>query len=206
MNDTATVTERLIHRARLGAACAAIVVLGFCTAARGAQERRIAATLEPTSYVFDSQFFGLSSGFGVDAALRCEIGSDIYFENTLGLFKTKGDGVTVDGVDYRLNMLAIFPVLVPYRPVARLGVGFLSVNPVTVTPTSTFRPTQTTFYILGGAGVTRAILDRVMLDASAEFWITPYQYRIYRFNRSDVDTELERFTHVSISLGITYTF
>jgi len=206
MNDTGAARGHFIRRARFGAACAAIVLLGLCGAARAAQERRIAATLEPTSYVFDSQFFGLSSGFGVDAALRCELGSDIYFENTLGLFKTKGSGVTVDGLDYRLNLLAIFPVLIPYRPVARFGVGFLSVNPVTVTPTTTFRPAQTTFYILGGAGVTRAIFDRVLIDAGAEFWITPYEYRIYRFNRLDVETQLERFTHLSISVGITYTF
>ncbi|MGD1049184.1 MAG: hypothetical protein ABR899_10600 [Candidatus Krumholzibacteriaceae bacterium] len=206
MNDTEDARERFIRRARLGAACAAIVLVAFGAAGRADQERRIAATLQPTCYIFDSQFFGLSSGFGVDAALRCELGSDIYFENTLGLFKTKGSGLTVDGVDYRLNLLAIFPVLLPYRPVARLGVGFLSVNPVTVTPTSTFRPTQTTFYILGGAGVTRAIFPRVLIDAGAEFWITPYEYRIYRFDRLEVDTQLERFTHISISVGITYAF
>lgn len=206
MNETGVTRSSVIRRARFGAACAAIVLLGFCAGAPAAQEGRIAATLEPTYYVFDSRFFGLSNGFGVDAALRCELGSDIYFENTVGLFKTKGSGVTVDGFDYRLNLLAIFPVLIPYRPVARFGVGFLSVNPVTVTPTSTFRPAQTTFYILGGAGVTRTIFDRVLIDASAEFWITPYEYRIYRFNRFDVDTQLDRFTHLSISVGITYTF
>jgi hypothetical protein len=46
----------------------------------------------------------------------------------------------------------------------------------------------------------------VLLEASANFWITPYEYRIYRFNRLDVDTSVERFTHISISFGVAYTF
>jgi len=185
---------------------AALAALVSCGAAHADSPRRISATIAPTAYVFDSQFFGLASGFGVEAALRYELGTDIYLENGLGLLKTSGSGANVDGLDYRLNLLAIFPVLIPYRPVARFGVGVLSVNPITVTPTTSFRPTQTTFYILGGAGVTRSIVNHVDLEAGADFWITPYEYRLYRFNRSDVTVERERFTHLSISMGITYSF
>ena len=170
--------------------------------------RQICASLESHYYVFDSKFFDLESAFGAGAALRYEIASDFYFENGIGLFSADANGVSVDGLDYRLNLFAIFPLLipVPYRPVARLGVGFLSINPLTATPTDTYRPTQTALYLFGGAGITRTFLKNMLVEASANVWITPYKYRIYRFNRLDVDTDTERFTHLSISLAATYLF
>ncbi|MCX5752781.1 MAG: hypothetical protein NTW97_03935 [Candidatus Krumholzibacteria bacterium] len=188
----------------------ALAALG-AFAVRGAlaeTPRRICASIESHYYVFDSRFFGLESAFGAGAALRYELASDFYFENEIGVFGADEDGADVDGLDYRLNLFVIVPLLipVPYRPVARLGVGFLSVNPVTATPTDTYRPTQTTFYILGGAGVTRPLFGNMLLEGSASVWVTPYTYRIYRFNRLDVDTSNERFTHLAISLALTYTF
>jgi hypothetical protein len=190
----------------------ALALAALCAfAARGAlaeTPRQICASIEARSYMFDSKFFDLESAFGGGAALRYELASNFYFENAIGLFGANGSGANVDGLDYRLNLFAIFPLLipVPYRPVARLGVGFLSVNPVTATPTETYRPTQTTFYMMGGAGVTRTFFRYMLLEASANVWITPYKYRIYRFNRLDVDTNVERFTHLSITLALTYTF
>ena len=201
-----TETKRTIRWAPFFAAIVVLAALTIGSTAHAEIPRRVNAALESRYYIFDSEFFGLDGALGIDAALRCELGSDIYVETGLGLFKAQGDDAGVDGLDYHLNLLALFPVLLPYRPVARLGVGFLSVNPVTVTPTDTFRPTQTTFYLLGGAGVTRSISSAVLLEASANFWITPYEYRIYRFNRLDVETSAERFTHLSISLALTYTF
>lgn len=199
-------TTRIRDRACRAVACAAALSVLACSGANAELPRRISAALQTHYFVLDSEFFGLSNGFGLDAALRYELASDIYFENGIGFLGTKGAGVDVDGFDYHLNLVALFPVLIPYRPVARLGVGFISVNPVTVTPTESFRPAQTTFYFLGGAGVTRSVFDRVLLEASANFWITPYEYTIYRFNRSDVETEMRRFTHLSISLGVLYSF
>jgi len=197
---------RIPRRAAIAALPAILAAVFLFGAARAELPRRISVGLESNYYVLDPEFFGLGDAVGVGAALRYELSSDIYFENGLGVFKTEGTGVSVSGLDYHLNLLALFPVLIPYRPVARLGVGFLSVNPVTVTPTESFRPTQTTFYFLCGVGVSRSILDTMLLEASANFWITPYQYRIYRFNRLDVDSSVERFTHLSISLGVAYTF
>jgi hypothetical protein len=190
-------------RVTVAVAAAALVLSG---ASRAELPRRIAVSVEPRYYMLDSEFFGLSDAFGVNAALRYELANDIYFENGIGFFSTEGGGVDVTGLDWQLNFLALFPVLIPYRPVARLGIGVMSVNPVTVTPTDTFRPTQTTFYFLGGAGVTRSILDNVLLEASAAFWVTPYEYRIYSFNRLDVTTTDVRFTHLSIAIGLVYTF
>ena len=195
---------RRMRRALALAAFGAFVVRG----ALAETPRQICASIESRYYIFDSSFFNLESGFGAGAALRYELASDFYFENGIGMFGADGGGVAVDGLDYRLNLFAIFPLLIPVRcrPVARLGVGFLSVNPITATPTSTYRPTQTTFYVLGGAGVTRAFFRSMLVEANANVWITPYKYRIYRFNRVDVDTNIERFTHLSISLALTYTF
>jgi hypothetical protein len=198
----------VLSQSKLGRSIVVALAAALFTSvgARAELPRRISASLQPSYYIFDSGYFNLENGFGVDAAFRYELGSDIYFENSIGLLSTKGSGVSVSGLDYRLNLLAIFPVLIPYRPIARLGIGFLSTNPVTVTPTETFRPTQTTFYFIGGAGITKSLFDQFLLEAGANFWITPYEYRIYRFDRSHVEIDAKRFMHLEISLGLSYTF
>lgn len=186
----------------------AVLVALFARGALAETPRRICASVESRYYAFDSGFFDLGNGFGAGAALRYEIVRDFYFENGIGAFGADGSGVSVGGLDYRLNLFAIVPFFmpVPYRPVARLGVGFLSVNPITATPTDTYRPTQTTFYLFGGAGMTRTFMKNMLVEGSANLWITPYKYRIYRFNRLNVNTDIERFTHFSISLAATYIF
>jgi hypothetical protein len=200
--------NRTLSRTKLGG----LLLLGVAALSaspRGAGAelpRRISASLQPSYYILDSSYFNLDNAWGIDAALRYEVGWDIYFENGVGLLKTKGSGVSVSGLDYRINVLAIFPVLIPYRPMARFGIGFLSTNPVTVTPTETFRPTQTTFYFIGGAGITKSLFDKFLVEAGANFWITPYRYRIYRFNRLNVETDTHRFMHLEIAVGFSYTF
>ncbi len=170
--------------------------------------RRICASLQAHYYLFDEEFFDIPDGLGAAAALRYEIASDFYFENVIGFIDGSAGGVDIDGFDYRLNLFAIIPyfIPVPYQPVARLGVGFLSVNPITATPTDTYRPTQTTMYLLGGAGITRTFLKRMLVEVSADILFTPYQYRIYTFDRQSVSTSLARFTHLSATLAVTYTF
>ncbi len=207
MNGLRARTGPAVRRMRFALALAALGAVAPPGALLGTP-RQICASLESHYYVFDSKFFDLESAFGAGAALRYELASDFYFENGIGLFGADANGVAVDGLDYRLNLFAIFPLLipVPYRPVARLGVGFLSINPLTATPTDTYRPTQTALYLFGGAGITRTFLKNMLVEASANVWITPYKYRIYRFNRLDVDTDTERFTHLSISLAATYLF
>lgn len=168
--------------------------------------RRIGASADCTYYIFDGGFFDLKAGLGAGVALRYELLRDIYFENSIGFLRTNGSGVDVGGLDYRVGLVAVFPVLIPYRPVARCGVGFLSVNPVTATPTDTYRPSQTTFYLTGGVGATRSLPANLLVEAEAGFWIMPYRYRVYEFNRFDVTVREERFMHVGISIGAVYTF
>ncbi len=202
--------ERSVFARRRAILALAIVAAGALTWAGASAEtpRRICASLETRYYIFDPAFFDIDDGLGGGAALRYEIANDFYFENAIGLIDGEADGVDIDGFDYRLNLFAIIPyfIPVPYRPVARLGVGFLSVNPVTATPTDTYRPTQTTMYLLAGAGINRMFLKRMLVELGAEVLFTPYQYRIYEFDRQNVVTNLERFTHYSATLAVTYTF
>lgn len=203
-------TERNAPAGRRALLALALVAAGAIAGGGASAEtpRRICASLEAHYYVFDSDFFDIGDGVGGAAALRYEIASDFYFENVIGFLDGDASGVDIDGFDYRLNVFAIIPFFmpVPYRPVARVGVGFLSVNPLTATPTDTYRPTQTTMYILAGAGITRNFLKRMLVELSADVLVTPYQYRIYTFDRQDVSTSFERFTHLSTTLAVTYTF
>lgn len=197
---------------RCGLRCAAIVIAiaALCRPAAGAAEpsspRRLSVEARGTYHILDAGFFGLSDAPGVAAAFRCEIVPDISVENAFGFFATEGAGVSVNGFDYAFSVVALLPFFAPYRPVARAGVGFLSVDPVTVTPTSTFRPAQTAFYLVGGVGVSRSITDRVHLEAGASFWVTPYRYRVYAFDRREVLLTEERFAHLGLSLGAVYSF
>ena len=96
-------------------------------------------------YLFDGDFFGMDNAFGADADLRCELGWNIFFQNRIGAFRSSSEGLSVYGMKYQFGLLAHFPYFIPYRPSGRIGIGFIATDPVTVTPTETFRPSQTTF-------------------------------------------------------------
>ncbi len=185
---------------------ALLSLVAVAAPARAQEPRRISVSVQPTFYRFDSDYFGLEPGFGADVALRYEVVPNIFFENSAGLFRTKGNGVVVDGFDERLVAMAILPGFVSYKAVARLGIGFLSTNPITVTPTQTFRPTQTTFYVVAGAGLARPVYKRFLVDGGVNLWATPYKYRIYTFDRTDVTTRSEAFTQLEVLLSVAYTF
>jgi len=169
--------------------------------------RRIGVSLYGSYFLFDREFFDTPGGAGAGISLRYELGYNIFFENQLGYFSGKNsDGLVVSGMYFGPCLTAILPYMIPYRPVMRVGVGFLSANPVTVTPTETFRPTQTTFYFRGGAGISRSIKENIQFELTGDIWVTPYEYRIYRFNRKDVETEDVLFTHLMVCLGVSCIF
>lgn len=182
------------------------IVTFFPDYARGEVNRRIGIGIFPGFYILDSDYFGLEDAPGADIRFRYELKANIYFENRIGYLFSEGAGRSVGGVNYQMGLTAILPYLIPYRPVASLGIGFLSVDPITVTPTETFRPSQTTFYFVFGGGITRTIRENITLEAIGSLWLTPYKYRIYRFNRADVEMEEARFTHMSVHLGVSYNF
>jgi hypothetical protein len=184
-----------------------IVILAMIAIeARGETSRRMNIGLNFNYYLLDEDYFGMESAAGALFAFRYEIAYNIYFENSLGSFASDADGVNIDGMNYQFGASAILPYLIPYRPVIRLGVGFLSVNPITVTPTESFRPGQTAFYFIGGAGMSRSIRENIIVEATANIYYTPYDYRIYEFDRSDVNTKDVRFTHYVFNLGMSYSF
>jgi hypothetical protein len=174
--------------------------------AHGEVNRRIGIGIFPGFFILDGDYFGLENAPGVDIRFRYELEANIYFENRIGYLLTEGDGRSVGGFNYQMGLTAILPYLIPYRPIASFGIGFLSVDPITVTPTETFRPSQTTFYFVFGAGVTRTVRENITLEAMGNLWLAPYRYRIYRFNRSDVEMEKARFTHMSVHFGVSYIF
>ena len=182
-----------------------IVTLSPCSAL-GESNRRIGVGLFPGFYILDGDYFSLDNAPGVDLRIRYELDWNIYFENRLGYLFSEGSGVSVGGFSYQLGLTAIMPYLIPYRPIASVAIGFLSIDPITVTPTETFRPSQTTFYFIFGAGVTRSIKENITVEAMSNAWISPYRYRIYRFNRADVEIEEKQFTHVSFHIGVSYIF
>ena len=185
---------------------ALIVLMIAAPETQGQMVRRIGAGLKFNYYMLDNDYFDLSDGFGVSLSFRYELGWDIYFENSIGGLKTEGGGVDVNGLTYNLGLTAIIPVLIPYRPYASFGIGVQSVNPITVNPIDTFRPTQTTFYFTAAAGVTRSIMENLLVDLGAGVWFTPYKYRVYTFDRNKVTTEDKQFTHFIFSLGLSYNF
>jgi len=174
--------------------------------ARSLIPRRIGLTCNAEYFVLDRDFFDMDNAPGIGFSFRYELDYNIYFENSLGFFISNSDTCSISGLYFGPSVTAILPYFIPYRPIVRAGVGFISVNPITVTPTSTFRPTQTAFYIRAGAGVSRSIRESIQFELMADVWFTPYAYRIYKFNRRYVTTEDKYFSHLVISLGISYFF
>ena len=184
-----------------------IVILAvIAIEARGETQRRMNVGLNFNYYMLDDEYFGMDSAVGALFAFRYEIVNNIFFENCLGSFTSEADGLNIDGMNYQFGGTAILPYMIPYRPILRLGVGFLSVNPTTVTPTESFRPGQTAFYFITGAGMTRSIRENIIVEAAANIYYTPYDYIIYAFDRSEVSTQNVRFTHYVFNLGISYSF
>ena len=184
----------------------ALVVILVAPAARSEMQRRMNAGLDFNYYLFDSDYFGMDDGFGAGAVFRYEIWNNIYLENAIGRFMSNDGVVDIDGLNYHIDLLSIFPVLIPYRPLLRIGLGFLAVNPITATPTETYRPAQTAFYLIGGGGFTRSFRENLFMEASVDFYLTPYEYRIYEFDRSSVSTDDSRFSHFILTIGASYAF
>ncbi|MBN1165380.1 MAG: hypothetical protein JXB45_12430 [Candidatus Krumholzibacteriota bacterium] len=196
------------HHRSPAALCLILFVLLIMppTSSSGQSSHRINAALLPVVYVFDSNYFGLNNAAGVDLALRYELCNNFFFENRLGTFISSSDGTTVGGFNGQVGGLVLLPYLIPYRPLLRASLGLLSSNPITVTPTETYRPTQTTFYLIGGGGITAPLLYGFAAELNINIMFTPYKYMIYEFDRTHVKTRERQFTHLSFTLGVFYEF
>jgi hypothetical protein len=185
---------------------AALITCIAATAGHGETTRRIGAGLKFDYFMLDSGYFGLEDGMALNLALQYELGWNVFFETAIGGLRTEGGGVKVKGLLYNVGCVAVIPVLIPYRPFARFGIGVQSVNPLTATPVDTYRPTQTTIYLNLGAGFTRSIRENFLVEIGGGMWFTPYKYRVYTFDRSSVTSDDRQFTHFNVSLGLSYIF
>lgn len=194
--------KRLSHIALL----AAVLIHMQASRLHGSQNRSICVGTFAKYYKLDSDYFGMGEAVGMNVSFKYEISFNVFFENSIGTFFSDTEDISIQGINYQLNIMALIPVLIPYRPLARVGVGFISSNPLTATPTDTYRPTQTTFYFIGGGGITRPLRGNFLLEASLDFWFAPYLYRIYTFDREQVMIKEKQFTHTSFTLGLSYSF
>lgn len=189
-------------------ALAGLVIVQSCLAvpARAESSRRIGASLSFGYYMLDDDFFGLDDAPCVSVALRYELKNNIFFENRVGLIRSSQDGLSLNVLACRSGITAILPFFIPWRPALRGGFAMLATNPVTVTPIDSFRPSQTTFYLFAGTGVTRSITESLFGELSFDAMITPYKYRVYAFNRQQVDEDPHQFLHLGVTLGLSYIF
>ena len=172
----------------------------------GHVSRRINTGILATFTILDEEYWNMDNAAGVDLALRYEMFGNIYLENRLGFQAGDSDGNSVTCFNGQLGLMVFATHFLPYRPYARAGLGLMSANPVTTTPTDTFKPSQTTFYFVLGLGASRYVWKEMMIEAGADVLFAPYDYNKYSFDRQSVLLEKVQFTHFNFSLGVTYTF
>ena len=173
----------------------------------GAQEvRRFNAGLLPVFYLFDEDYFGIGEGGGADLVLRYEITNNIFIENRLGAYGAKQGDVGITGLNGQIAASVFFPVWIPYRPSARLGLGILSANPVVSDPIEEFRPSQTLMYLVVGVGMTRSIRADFQIEGGVDLLFTPYRYNVYKFYRQYYEVNEARFSHIAFYIGASYIF
>lgn len=196
----------MISASALATASLLTVLLASPREANCEPSRRISAGSTITYTIFDSDYFGLDSAIGAEVILRYELAGNIYFESRLGGFSTSKDGQSIGGLNGQFGISGFLTNILPFRPHVRAAFGLQSVNPVTTTPTDTFRPSQTTLYFIAGVGIGRYVWRELIVELSADLMATPYKYMKYSFDRQSVTSEEAQFTHYVIALGASYTF
>ena len=185
-----------------------IAVLAALTPSDGRAQssRRMSAGLHVSHIALDSDYFGMDGATGADIFIRCEILGNIYAETRMGAFSAEDDGNSVGIFNGQLGLAYVSTSYLPYRLFGRAAFGLLSSNPITVTPTDTFRPSQTTFNIVLGVGADRFLWKSLAAETGLEVMFTPYKYNVYTFDRQSVSIDPSQFIHFMISLGASWSF
>jgi hypothetical protein len=186
-------------------AAAAILFSGL-TGVSAQETRKLSAGLLPVYYVFDDKYFGIGNGGGADVVLRYELKQNIFFENRLGGYGAKQEDNNVTGFNGQVGLTAFFPIWIPYRPSARFAMALMTADPVISEPVEEFRPSQTVFYIVIGAGITRSLKADFQIEGGVDLLFTPYSYRIYEFYRQYVEISEVKFNHLAFYIGASYFF
>ncbi len=170
-------------------------------------DRKVNTALLASYVIFDSEYFGMDSAVGTDIVLRYGLFADLYLESRLGTFASSNNDTKIHGFNSQIGITAFAQDFLPFRPGIRVALGLYSTNPVIVTPTETFRPSQTTFYFITGLNIGRYIWKGLLVEIGADVMFTPYEYKKYTFARPDqVSTENAQFTHFVFSLGTSFSF
>ncbi len=183
-----------------------LIIHLFPSAGSCQENRRINAALLGSFTLLDSDYFGLDNAAGVDLALRYEFYYNIFLESRIGTFSCSGEGENINGFKSEVGIAAYSSHFLPLRPGLRAGFGLHSANPVTVTPTDTFKPSQTTFYLYIGCTLGRFVWRSLEVEAGSDVIFSPYEYTKYAFDRQSVITEKAQFTHYTFTLGASYSF
>ncbi|MCU0639211.1 MAG: hypothetical protein MUF59_05005 [Candidatus Krumholzibacteria bacterium] len=173
---------------------------------RAQSSRRMSGGLLVSHIALDSEYFGMNGATGTDIFIRYEVLGNIHAETRIGAFSSDDDGHSVGMFKGQLGLAFVSTSFLPYRLFGRAALGLLSSNPVTVTPTDTFRPSQTTFNIVVGIGADRFLWKSLAAEAGLDVMFTPYKYNVYTFDRQSVSTDPSQFTHFVISLGASWSF
>ena len=168
--------------------------------------RRIETALFGSFSILDADYFGLDQAAGVDVAFRYELYYNLFLESRLGSFSCSGSDKNIHGFKSQIGIAAFSSHFLPFRPGLRAGLGLHSANPVTVTPTDTFRPSQTTFYFIIGCSLGRFVWKSMTVELGADILFAPYEYTKYTFDRQSVYTERVQFTHHTFTFGASYSF
>lgn len=198
---------------KISGGISALVILVFALFAaltpsegRAQSSRRMSGGLLVSHIALDSEYFGMSGATGTDIFVRYEILGNIHAETRIGAFSADDDGHSVGMFNGQLGLTFVSTSYLPYRLFGRAALGLLSSNPVTVTPTDTFRPSQTTFNIVLGVGANRFLWKSLAAEAGLDVMITPYKYNVYTFDRQSVSIDPSQFIHFMISLGASWSF
>lgn len=185
-----------------------LAVIVFTTPSRVSAQssRRMSAGLLASHIILDSDYFGIGGATGTDIFIRCEILGNVYAETRIGAFSAEDDGHSVGMFNGQLGLTFISTSYLPYRIFVRAALGLLSSNPVTVTPTDTFRPSQTTFNIVLGIGANKFLWKSLAAETGFDVMFTPYKYNVYTFNRQSVSSDPSQFIHFTVSLGASWSF
>ncbi len=196
-----------MHKKLLFAAALSVWMTVSVSTGAGAQEmRRLSVGLVPVFYLFDDSYFGIGNGGGADLVTRYEIRQNVFFENRLGLYSADQDGNSITGFNGQIGATAFPSIWIPWRPSVRLAFALMTADPVVSEPVEAFRPSQTVFYLVAGAGITRSISADFQLEGGIDLMFTPYEYRVYKFYRQYVEMAETRFVHLAFFIGASYTF
>lgn len=175
-------------------------------AASGAFDIPVEVGVYPSVYKFDSDYYGVDLASGMDLRLGIRIADGIYFENLIGFYVNGISGESVQGFKDQIGVRVSLDDNPRFTPELLVGFSVLSANPPAETITRKFRPSQSAFYITAGIGASTYLSDSILFRSEVIISGTPYEYRVFSYDRNTVKEEGYYFLNLNLSFGISYIF